>query len=280
MSTMTPHTTMDPARRSTTPRPVPRTRATTTRRPERVPPPGPPVLADDDYITVAGHPPHVHDFHQFLYVPLGRITVSALGQDHELTAAVALWLPAGIVHSARFGPDAIVVSESFDAELFDLPYAEPTPVNVTDAQRALLLGRMRSSTAGPDCPKAFAALSAAHPDSLPLPQPVSAAALAVAQGLARDPSDGRTATQWAAELYTSSTSLRRAFRAETGMAFSEWRTRLRLNHALYLLGQGQLVGLVAAQVGFVSTNGFILAFRRYFGRTPGSYAQQRAQEPG
>ncbi|MEV7168490.1 AraC family transcriptional regulator [Streptomyces sp. NPDC093224] len=280
MSTMTPHTTMDPARRSTTPRPVPRTRATTTRRPERVPPPGPPVLADDDYITVAGHPPHVHDFHQFLYVPLGRITVSALGQDHELTAAVALWLPAGVVHSARFGPDAIVVSESFDAELFDLPYAEPTPVNVTDAQRALLLGRMRSSTAGPDCPKAFAALSAAHPDSLALPQPVSAAALAVARGLARDPSDGRTATEWAAELYTSSTSLRRAFRAETGMAFSEWRTRLRLNHALYLLGQGQLVGLVAAQVGFVSTNGFILAFRRYFGRTPGSYAQQRAQEQG
>ncbi|WP_240804239.1 AraC family transcriptional regulator [Streptomyces sp. A0592] len=275
MTTMTVHTAADGTRRSTTPHRRPRPRAVANRRPEPVAT-MPALLADDSLITTGGHPPHVHDFHQFLYVPLGAITVSALGQDHELTASVALWIPAGVVHSARFGPDAVVVSESFDAALFDLPYVEPTPVNVTDAQHALLLGRMRSSAAEPDDPKAFAALSAAHPDSLPLPQPVSPAALAVARGLARDPSDGRTATQWAAGLYTSSTSLRRAFRAETGMAFSEWRTRLRLNHALYLLDQGQSVGLVAAQVGFVSTNGFILAFRRYFGRTPGSYVQQQA----
>ncbi|MFC9811363.1 AraC family transcriptional regulator [Streptomyces virginiae] len=274
MTTMTAHMTADGTRRTTTPHRRPLPRATANRRPEPVKA-MPAVLADDSLITTGGHPPHVHDFHQFLYVPLGAIAVSALGQDHELTASVALWIPAGVVHSARFGPDAVVVSESFDAAQFDLPYAEPTPVNVTDAQRALLLGRMRSSTAEPDDPKAFAVLAAAHPDSLPLPQPVSPAALAVARGLARDPSDGRTATQWAAGLYTSSTSLRRAFRAETGMAFSEWRTRLRLNHALYLLDQGQLVGLVAAQVGFVSTNGFILAFRRYFGRTPGSYVQQQ-----
>ncbi|MER7763752.1 AraC family transcriptional regulator [Streptomyces sp. NPDC097619] len=236
--------------------------------------PGAPVLADEDYITVAGHPPHVHDFHQFLYVPMGRITLSALGRDHELGPSVALWIPAGVVHSARFDPDSLVVSESFDAALFDLAATEPVPVNVTDAQRALLLGRVRSSTAEPDDPKVFAALSAAHPDCLPLPQPVSPAAVAVARGLAGDPGDTRTATAWAAELYTSSTSLRRAFRAETGMAFSEWRTRLRLNHALYLLDQGQAVGSVAAQVGFVSTNGFILAFRRYFGSTPGSYVRR------
>lgn len=277
MTTMTLRTTTpDTAGRQTTARPRPRSRAVLERRPEPAAS-GPGVLADDDFIAVGGHPPHVHDFHQFLYVPLGRITLSALGQDHVLNASVALWIPAGVVHSARFDPDSVVVAESFDAGEFELPYAGPTPVNVTDAQRALLLGRMRSSTAEGDDPKVFAALSAAHPDSLPLPQPVTAAALTVARGLARTPSDARTATEWAAGLYTSSTSLRRAFRAETGMAFSEWRTRLRLNHALYLLDQGQLVGAVASQVGFVSTNGFILAFRRYFGRTPGSYVRQQPE---
>ncbi|MEU3603378.1 AraC family transcriptional regulator [Streptomyces sp. NPDC006798] len=233
----------------------------------------------EDFIAVGGHAPHEHPFHQFLYVPLGRILVSALGRDHELSASVALWIPAGVVHSAHFGRDAVVVPESFDGGSFDLPYTEPTPVNVNDAQRALLLGRMRSSTAERDDPAVFAVLCAAHPDSLPLPQPVTPAALAVARGLARAPGDARTATDWAAALYVSSTSLRRAFRAETGMAFSEWRTRLRLNHALALLDQGQLVSSVAAQVGFVSTNGFILAFRRYFGRTPGSYARSRPGGP-
>ncbi|MFJ7203684.1 AraC family transcriptional regulator [Streptomyces sp. NPDC098789] len=247
------------------------------RRTERTAP-EPALAGDDGFTAVGGHPPHVHDFHQFLYVPLGRITVSALGQEYELTPSVALWLPAGVVHGARFDPESIVVSETFGAALFDPPYEGPTPINVTEAQRALLLGRMRSSAAEEDDPQVFAALSAAHPDSLPLPQPVTPAARTVAGGLARTPGDARTATEWAAALYTSSTSLRRAFRAETGMAFTEWRTRLRLNHALYLLDQGQSVGAVAAQVGFASTNGFILAFRRHFGRTPGSYVRREAPQ--
>src|SRR5690606_28238949 len=101
-------------------------------------------------------------------------------------------------------------------------------------------------------------------------------AAAVARELTRNPADPRTAEEWARSLYLSSTSLRRAFRAETGMPFSEWRTRLRLNHALGLLAQGHLVGAVAARVGFTSTNGFILAFRRHFGQTPGAYLRRLA----
>ncbi|MFF0598011.1 helix-turn-helix transcriptional regulator [Streptomyces antibioticus] len=232
------------------------------------------ALMDDGFIAAGGHPPHVHDFHQFLYPALGRITVSALGQDHELSSSVALWIPAGVVHSARFSPDAVIVVETFDADRFTLHCARPAPVNMTDAQRLLLLGRTRASEADRDDPAVFAALSAGHPDSLPLPQPVTPAAAAVAGALTLTPGDPRTATEWAAALYTSSTSLRRAFRAETGMAFSEWRTRLRLNHSLALLDQGQLVGAVAARVGFVSTNGYILAFRRHFGRTPGAYVRE------
>lgn len=62
------------------------------------------LLADDEFIADWGHPLHVHDFHQFLYVPIGRITVSAVGRDHRLSSSVALWVPAGVPHSARFTP--------------------------------------------------------------------------------------------------------------------------------------------------------------------------------
>jgi AraC-like DNA-binding protein len=75
----------------------------------------------------------------------------------------------------------------------------------------------------------------------------------------------------------NSTSLRRAFRAETGLPLSEWRTRLCLNHSLTLLEQGHMVSAVAAWVGF-STNGYILAFRRYFGQTPGTYVRNWENE--
>ncbi|MEU8778355.1 AraC family transcriptional regulator [Streptomyces sp. NPDC048606] len=233
----------------------------------------------DGVIDANGHPPHVHTFHEFLYVPMGRVTVSALGRDYEVSAAAALWIPAGVVHAARFSEDAVIAVEGFEADAYPLPYAEVTPVGVTDDQRRLLLARLRS-TQGPESEhEVFARLCATHPDSLPLPRPTSANAAAVARELSRTPDDPRTATEWAAGLYTSSTSLRRAFLAETGMAFSEWRTRLRLNRSLCLLEEGRLVGDVAARVGFTSTNGYILAFRRYFGCTPGSYVKDHERRP-
>ncbi|MEU6488030.1 AraC family transcriptional regulator [Streptomyces sp. NPDC046887] len=232
----------------------------------------------DGHVTAVGHGLRVYDFHRFLWTPVGRITVSAQGRDHELSPAVALWVPAGVPHSARYDPDSLVVTEDFAADR-DLPYARATRVNVGEAQRRLLLGRTRTARPEPDDPRVFAALTAGHRDSLPLPQPVSGAARAVAGELLRHPQDQRTATEWAAGLYVSSTSLRRAFRSETGLAFSEWRTRVRLNRSLDLLAQGLLVGTVAARVGFVSTNGYILAFRRHFGSTPGAYARRRVSAP-
>ncbi|NEE05532.1 cupin domain-containing protein, partial [Streptomyces sp. SID7499] len=80
---------------------APRTVTTTGREPGTDPgAPVPEALVDDDFIAAGGHPTHVHDFHQFLYVPLGRIVVTALGRDHELSPSVALWIPAGVPHSA------------------------------------------------------------------------------------------------------------------------------------------------------------------------------------
>lgn len=38
------------------------------------------------------------------------------------------------------------------------------------------------------------------------------------------------------------------------------------------------MSVVAARVGFVSANGYILAFRRHFGETPGAYTK-RSTDP-
>ncbi|MEU1282560.1 AraC family transcriptional regulator [Streptomyces sp. NPDC005805] len=233
---------------------------------------------DDGFIAAEGHPTHVHTFHQFHFVPLGRITVTALGTDHLLSPAVALWMPAGVPHSARFEPDSLVLTEAFEADEHTLPYTAPAVVNVTGAQRRLLLARMRSSRREHDEAAVFAALTGGPEECLPLPEPTSAAALAVARELRTRPADPRTATEWATGLHTSSTSLRRAFRTETGLSFSEWRTRLRLNRSLDLLAQGYLVGSVAARVGFTSTNGYILAFRKHFGRTPGAHVKAWSEQ--
>ncbi|GGY40563.1 AraC family transcriptional regulator [Streptomyces omiyaensis] len=232
---------------------------------------------DEDLITATGHPTHAHDYHQLLYAPLGRITVTTPDGEHELTSPLALWLPAGTPHSARFDPESLVLAESFDPALHRLPFARTTAVHLDGAARRHLLARTRGEGAEVDDAVMFAALTCArnHRDArLPLPRPTSEAARAVAGTLLRSPDDQRTATEWAESLYVSATSLRRAFRAETGIAFSEWRTRVRLNHSLALLSRGHQVGAVAAKVGFTSTNGYILAFRRHFGRTPGVWIKE------
>ncbi|MFC8172379.1 AraC family transcriptional regulator [Streptomyces sp. NPDC057325] len=236
-------------------------------------------VTDEGAITATGHSTHVHDFHQFLYAALGRITVTTPHGEHELTVPLGLWLPAGTPHSARFDPESLVVAEAFDPVTHLLPHARTTAIRIDDTTRRRLLARTRGADTEAGDAAMFAALTCVRTRRearLPLPRPTSEAALAVAGTLLRRPDDQRTATEWAESLYVSSTSLRRAFRSETGLPFSEWRTRVRLNHSLELLSQGHQVGAVAAKVGFTSTNGYILAFRRHFGRTPGAWSKECA----
>ncbi|MEU2074176.1 AraC family transcriptional regulator [Streptomyces sp. NPDC013489] len=235
------------------------------------------AATDEDFITAGGHPTHTHDFHQLLYTPLGRISVFTPGAGHELTPSVALWIPAGTPHSARFHPDSLVVAEPFDADVHELPYAQPTVVRIDEGQRRLLLARTRGTGTGADEAATFLTLTGFPSAALPAPRPTSESARAVARALLRRPEDQRTATEWAESLHTSSTSLRRAFRNETGLAFSEWRTRVRLNRSLDLLDRGHLVSAVAARVGFTSTNGYILAFRKHFDCTPGAWVKARGE---
>jgi len=83
----------------------------------------------------------------------------------------------------------------------------------------------------------------------------------------------RTLDEWARELHTSSASIRRAFRAETGMPFSQWRTMFRLNASLRYLQDGMPVSVVANRVGFESSNGYAMAVRRHFSCRPTEFAR-------
>ncbi|MEU8249029.1 helix-turn-helix transcriptional regulator [Nonomuraea sp. NPDC048916] len=84
-----------------------------------------------------------------------------------------------------------------------------------------------------------------------------------------DPADGRTLAQLGAAAGTSARTLARLCRGELGMSFPQWRTQLRLHHALLLLADGTAVTTVAHRCGWASASAFIDAFRRALGYTPG-----------
>lgn len=160
----------------------------------------------------------------------------------------------------------------FEASRFSLPETQCTEVVITERRRRMLLAHLRERLDDAEAGRELFDELIGDAGQVPLPMPTSTVPHAVAGVLLASPDDPRTVTQWAETFYTSPTSLRRAFLAETGLTLSEWRTRARINASVELLARDGKVSVVAQQVGFTSANGFILAFRRYFGVTPKVYA--------
>jgi AraC-like DNA-binding protein len=85
-----------------------------------------------------------------------------------------------------------------------------------------------------------------------------------------DPADDRTFAKLGTQVGASDRTLTRLFKADLGMTFPQWRTQLRLYHALVMLSEHTPVTTVAHACGWSSTSAFIDVFRRAFGHTPGT----------
>ncbi len=68
----------------------------------------------------------------------------------------------------------------------------------------------------------------------------------------------------------SQRTLSRLFADELGMTYPQWRTQVRLQHALMLLAEDQRVTTVALRCGWATPSAFIDTYRRAFGHTPGT----------
>ncbi|MCC7138123.1 MAG: helix-turn-helix transcriptional regulator [Planctomycetes bacterium] len=72
-------------------------------------------------------------------------------------------------------------------------------------------------------------------------------------------------------------TLARLFARETGMTFTQWKTRLLVVEAIDRLARGFAVGRVAYDLGYRSTSGFVYMFRRSVGHPPGAYRALQAR---
>jgi two-component system, response regulator YesN len=82
----------------------------------------------------------------------------------------------------------------------------------------------------------------------------------------------------AARIGLTPSAMRRLFKHETGMRFSDWLTERRLQRAARLLDESLLsVKEITHAVGYEHPSSFIRAFERRFMLSPGSYRVQRAR---
>ena len=114
-------------------------------------------------------------------------------------------------------------------------------------------------------------LREAHEQPLHLPEPRDDRLRAVARVLYDNPADNSTLAGLGRGSGASARTLSRLFHDDLGMTFYEWRTQLRIYHALVLLAEGHDVTRVAHACGWANPSGFIAAFTAIVGTTPGRH---------
>ncbi|MFD0274022.1 AraC family transcriptional regulator [Kitasatospora sp. NPDC127111] len=106
---------------------------------------------------------------------------------------------------------------------------------------------------------------------LHLPHPRDDRLRAIERILSRTPADSTTLAGLGRQVGASARTLSRLLRDELGMTFYEWRTQLRVHHALVLLAEGHDTTHTAHACGWANPSGFIAAFTDLVGTTPGRY---------
>ncbi|KUO14379.1 helix-turn-helix transcriptional regulator [Streptomyces dysideae] len=219
---------------------------------------------------------HRHDDHQIVYAGRGVLAVTTSAGSWGAPGTRAIWVPAGTVHAHQTHGELELHLVGLPATENPLALETPTVLAVgpplrelivayTGAQddnsperarlRAVLLNQLRASPQQP----------------LHLPTPTAPLVQTLCNILHADPADSRILAELGREIGASDRTLSRLFRSELGMTFPQWRTQLRLHHALVLLADNTPVTAVAHRCGWSSASAFIDVFRRTFGHTPGTY---------
>ncbi|GFE21011.1 MULTISPECIES: AraC family transcriptional regulator [Streptomyces] len=223
---------------------------------------------------------HRHDEHQIVYAGRGVLSVTTEAGSWIAPATRAVWIPAGTVHEHHAHGDTDLHLVALPVRDNPLRLDRPAVLKVGPLLRELILAYTeRPADRGAERRRLRAVLldqlrhSAEQP--LHVPAATDPRLVAVCALLRDDPADNRTLAQLGATAGVSDRTLTRLCRAEFGMSFPQWRTQLRLHHALRLLAEETPVTVVAHRCGWASSSAFIDVFRRAFGHTPGAHRAQR-----
>ncbi|MEU7484637.1 helix-turn-helix transcriptional regulator [Streptomyces sp. NPDC042319] len=219
---------------------------------------------------------HRHDEHQIVYAGSGVLAVTTDAGTWFAPGTQAIWVPAGCVHAHRAHGQLALHLLGLPPDTNPLCLDAPTVLDVNPLLRELILAYTRGpQDNSPERLRLRAVLldqlRASPQQPLQLPAPADSRLAAVCDLLYGNPADPRTLAALGTEVGAGGRTLSRLFRDELGMTFPQWRTRLRLYHALRMLADDLPVTAVAHRCGWSSTSAFIDVFRRAFGHTPGTH---------
>ena len=228
-----------------------------------------------------------------MYAARGVLSVHTERGTSIVPANRVAWTPAGFTHyhHAHSHTDMRIVF--LPASLARLAPGHPAVYLVSGLAREILLtltGPRNYDPAARNYDRAAQArlrrvlvdeLHEAREQPLHLPEPHDDRLQAVAQMLREQPADNISLAELGQTIGASARTLSRLFHDELGMTFYQWRTQLRIYHALVLLADGHDTTHVAYACGWANPSSFIAAFSNIIGTTPGRYrtSHQRHTTP-
>lgn len=229
-----------------------------------------------------------------MYAASGVLTVHTERGTSIVPANRVAWTPAEFTHHHRAHGDTDMRILFLAPSLARLVPDRPVVFLASDLAREVLLAltgpRNYDDGVPAYSPTARARLlrvlvdelREADEQPLQMPEPRDDRLQAIARMLHEDPADNASLAELGRAIGASNRTLSRLFRDELGMTFYEWRTQLRIYHALVLLAEGHDATHTAHACGWANPSSFIAAFTNIIGTTPGRYrtSYQAAQAAG
>ncbi|WP_145559758.1 AraC family transcriptional regulator [Yersinia bercovieri] len=230
--------------------------------------------------------PHTHTYGQLICVKSGVLAMSIGGQRFLAPPEFSVWVPAGVEHSSFNRKLLHFRAIDIALDLCDGLPDSACLMNISPIVSAIMEDCFSRGLLMPESEQ-DRRLAHVFIDQLRV-SPVQRTYLPTSQdkllspilaALERCPADNTSLALWARRVYTTERTLSRRCQQELGMAFSEWRQRLRFLHAISLLEQGKTVQNVALDVGYSSASAFIAMFQQVAGTTPERFRRANPRRP-
>lgn len=181
-------------------------------------------------IRFLGHDTHQHDEPHLVYVVTGTARLTADGEERQLGRHEAVWLAPQVPHALRIEPGGLVLGPFLDPA--DLPRCPVQPLGVVPAVVEVMTAALGAAPATSEEVRPFRqalgrVLRGISRQYFPVVLPAHPVVRALAREALRAPST--TLEQLAAQHRMSSRQVQRVFLDETGLPFTRWRNRARMN---------------------------------------------------
>jgi AraC-like DNA-binding protein/quercetin dioxygenase-like cupin family protein len=226
-----------------------------------------------------------------VYAARGVLSVHTERGTSIVPANRVAWTPAKFTHwhGAHGNTDMRIVF--LPASLARLIPERPAVFLASDLAREVLLTLTGPRNHGPAARTVDRAAQArlrrvlvdelqeADEQPLQLPEPRDDRLRAIAELLRESAADNTALADLGRTIGASPRTLSRLFHDELGMTFYEWRTQLRIYHALVLLADGHDTTHVDHACGWANPSHFIAAFTGLVGTTPGRHRTSHQRRP-